>query len=199
MFSETCFSLLLIAHVLTSPTAASIVRRTESRADPLRYMLGCFLCLGSGGHFSGTQPGSSAAVWGLIHNLLETKLQLILQLSCLYHTAGISVTHKSCYFKVREALENITWSLKVLACFPEQVLPDHTVTPPCLGFHLVFPVPKKGTVNKLCDCCHPTCIFGCQTTILWLSGGQPSSRQKSRCEKEKLRQQKDRSWKEGII
>lgn len=143
MFSETCFSLLLIAHVLTSPTAASIVRRTESRADPLHYMLGCFLCLGSGGHFSGTQPGSSAAVWGLIHNLLETKLQLILQLSCLYHTAGISVTHKSCYFKVREALENITWSLKVLACFPEQVLPITLLHLRAWAFTLCFLFQKK--------------------------------------------------------
>lgn len=129
---------------------AGLLPQLEQRGVFLLYTASLMCC------YPGTNPWS-----------LENQ-NFILQISCLYHTAGISVTHKSCYFKVREVLGNITWSLNVPAYFTDQ---DFQLIR-TLDIHLMF---SKSKYSKwhLWVCCHPIHVFICQTITLWLSGEQP--------------------------
>lgn len=121
---------------------------------------------------------------GIDPGYLENQ-NFILQISCLYHTAGISVTHKSCYFKVREVLENITGSLNVPAYFTKQdfqLIRD--IYTSSLG-HSPHGSCSKSKYSKwhLWVCCHPIYFFICQTTILSLSGEQPYTNQPTKQKK----------------
>jgi len=151
-------------------------------------MLGSFLCQGCGRVFPSVQPVSGAAVWGLIHDLLKTRTPNSSS-NQLFAPHRRNFTHKSCYFKVREVLEIITWSLNVLACFADQVLLLLRTCYTSLRGHSSHAACSKTSYSKwdLWVGCHPIAVVVCQTTILWLSGEQPYTKQKKQLQKGKVK------------